>query len=197
VRLPSPARYGFWLALARVATGVIWLGHGVPKFKHSEQFMPPAGVIVQYVAQAIAVTNGPYHDFLVGFVQPNVGLVAELVRLCEVLVGCSLVFGLFTRLGAVGGVFLTLNYIAAHGMDKFGSWTGLDGTTLVLTALFLVLPAGRVLGVDALLARRSRATVAAASASAAPAAPATPTSPAARVEFVEEPPLSGPTAPKS
>ena len=196
MKLPSPARYGFWLALARVATGIIWLGHGVPKFKHSEQFMPPAGVIVQYVTQAIAVTNGPYHNFLAGFVQPNIGLVAELVRLCEVLVGCSLVFGLFTRVGALGGVFLTLNYIASHGMDKFGSWTGLDGTTLVLTALFLVLPAGRVLGVDALLARRSRATVPA-TPPAAPAAATAPTSPAARVEFVEEPPLSGPPAPKS
>ncbi|MGR4064359.1 MAG: DoxX family protein [Vulcanimicrobiaceae bacterium] len=193
MNLPSPWRYGFWLAIARVATGVIWLGHGVPKFRHSEQFMPPAGFIVQYIAQAVAGQTGPYHDFLVNFVQPNIGIVAELVRLGEVLVGCSLVFGLLTRLGALGGVFLTLNYIAAHGMGTFGSWTGLDGTTLVLTGLFLVLPAGRVLGVDALLGRRSRRVVAPA---AAPPGGA-PTSPSARVEFVEEPPMAGPTAPKS
>ncbi len=191
--LPSSRTYGFWIAIARIAAGIIWLGHGVPKFTHADQFVPPTGVIVPYVTQAIAVTSGPYHTFLVNFVQPNVGLVAEFVRLGEVLVGCSLFFGLLTRLGALGGVFLTLNYIAAHDIAKLGSWTGIDGTTFVLSALFVVLPAGRVLGVDALLGRK-RKTVVVSGAQPAAAAPASAT---ARVEFVDEPPMAGPTAPKS
>jgi uncharacterized membrane protein YphA (DoxX/SURF4 family) len=176
--LPSSRRYAAWLALVRIATGAIWLAHGIPKFTQSGRFMPPGGSIADLVNHAIQGRTGTYHNFLLHVVSPNIGLFAELVRLGEVLVGASLVLGALTRVGGLFGVVLTLNYIAAKG-GAFSPATlqGLDFATLVLSAISLVLPTGRFLGIDALFGRARRA-----------AAPV-------RAEFVSEPPLSGPTAP--
>jgi thiosulfate dehydrogenase [quinone] large subunit len=178
MNLPSSRVYGGWLAIVRILTGVIWLIHGVPKFLNSDQFMPPNGFMANYVAQGIAHTAGPYHDFLLGVVQPNINLFAELVRLGEVCVGISLVLGLLTRLGGLVGIILTVNYMSARGgLDTFSAWSSLDACMMLLSAISLVLPTGRVLGVDALFVRRR-------------ARPATVTP-----EFVPERPLDRPSAP--
>jgi uncharacterized membrane protein YphA (DoxX/SURF4 family) len=153
--LPSSRVYAGWLAIVRILTGVIWLIHGVPKFLNSDQFMPPNGFIVNYAQQGIARTAGPYHDFLVGVVQPNLGLFAELVRLGEVCVGISLVLGALTRVGGFFGIVLTLNYMAARGgLGTFNALSSIDACMMLLSAMNFVLPTGRVLGVDALFARR-------------------------------------------
>jgi thiosulfate dehydrogenase [quinone] large subunit len=155
MNLPSARVYGGWLALVRILTGLIWLIHGVPKFLHSEAFMPPNGVIVIYVQQGIGKSTGPYHDFLVGVVQPNINIFAELVRLGEVCVGISLVLGLFTRFGGLIGILLPLDYMAARGaLNTFTDWSSLDSCMALLSAISFVLPTGRVAGVDALFARR-------------------------------------------
>ena len=160
MKLPSSRTYGGWLALVRVLTGLIWLIHGIPKFTNSAAFMPPSGFIVSYVQEGIGKTAGPYHDFLVGVVQPNIGIFAELVRLGEVCVGISLVLGLFTRLGGFFGILLPLDYMAARGaLTTFTDWSTVDACMALLSAISLVLPTGRVAGLDAFFARR-RATIA-------------------------------------
>lgn len=178
MNLPSSRAYGGWLAIARVLTGVIWLTHGVPKFLHSDRFMPPGGVFATYLQKGLASGTGPYHDFLANVVQPNAGIFAELVRLGEVCVGISLVLGLVTRLGGVVGVLLPLNYLAARGgLGSFSAWGSLDGCIMLLSAINVVLPTGRIAGIDALMTRRAprRQTV--------------------KAEVVPEPPMRGPTAP--
>jgi uncharacterized membrane protein YphA (DoxX/SURF4 family) len=178
VKLPSSRAYGGWLALARFLTGGIWLVHGVPKFLHSAQFMPPAGVFATYLQNGIAKTTGPYHGFLVNTVAPNAALFAELVRFGEVCVGIALLLGLFTRIGGLFGMLLPLNYIATRGgLGTLSAWSSIDGCLLLLSALSFVLPTGRVAGLDALMFRPSlrRTTVVA--------------------EVVPERPLEGPTAP--
>jgi thiosulfate dehydrogenase (quinone) large subunit len=176
--LPASTTYAWWLAVVRILTGLMWLIHGVPKFLNSDAFMPPNGFITTYIQQGITKSVGPYHDFLVNTVQPNIGLFAELVRLGEVCVGISLVFGLFTRLGGFVGIILPLNYMAARGgLTTFTDWSGTDACMLLLSAINLILPTGRVLGVDALFPGRRRVP------------------PPVRAEFVEERPLEGPTAP--
>jgi thiosulfate dehydrogenase (quinone) large subunit len=155
MNLPSSRVYGGWLALVRVLTGLIWLIHGVPKFLNSSVFMPPSGFIVNYVQEGIGKTAGPYHDFLVGVVQPNIGIFAELVRLGEVCVGISLVLGLFTRLGGFFGILLPLDYMAARGaLSTFTDWSSIDACMALLSAISLVLPTGRVAGLDAFFTRR-------------------------------------------
>lgn len=178
MNLPSARFYAFWLAIVRILTGAFWLIHGVPKFLHSDMFMPPNGIIVTYVTQGLAKTTGPYHDFLANVVQPNIGIFAELVRLGEVCVGISLFLGLLTRFGGFFGVLLPLNYMAARGgLSTVSDWSSTDACMMLLSAISLVLPTGRFLGIDRLFTRgydREPPLVA---------------------EFVQERPLDGPRAP--
>lgn len=153
--MPSHWTYAGWFTVLRLYAGVFWLVHGVPKFLNSAAFMPPSGFLPQIVQKAIDSQTGFYHDFLLNVVSPNMNLFADLVRLGEVLVGCSLLLGLFTRFGGLIGCFLALNYMAING--EFSTWMtigSLDAAAFMLSFLMLVVPAGRVVGVDAILVRR-------------------------------------------
>ncbi|MFN2449818.1 MAG: DoxX family protein [Candidatus Baltobacteraceae bacterium] len=152
--MPSHWTYAGWFTFLRLYTGVFWLVHGVPKFLNGLAFMPPDGFMAKAVQNALLTHHGFYHDFLANVVVPNMALFAELDRLAEVLVGCALVLGIFTRFAGFVGCFLALNYFTLNG--GFGSWMSigsLDAAAFVLSLMFLVVPAGRVAGVDALLYR--------------------------------------------
>jgi uncharacterized membrane protein YphA (DoxX/SURF4 family) len=180
VKLPSATTYAFWLAVVRLYTGAFWLMHGIPKFTQSAAFMPPSGMMTQFLNDSITHNTGPYQAFLTNVVLPNAGLFAELVRLGEVVAGALLILGCFTRLGGLIGVLLSLNYLSAKGgLMHLSVWSGLDSLALVLSFVCVVLPTGLVLGVDGLLARGKAST------------------PATKAVFVEEPPMTGPTAPTS
>ena len=181
MKLPSSSTYAFWLSLFRIYTGAFWLMHGIPKFTQCQDFMPPNGMMTQFLNQQITHTSGFYQAFLTNVVLPNAWFFAELVRLGEVVTGCLLLLGFYTRLGGLIGVLLSLNYISAKGgLAHLSVWSGLDSAALVLSALSLILPTGRVLGVDGLLARLRR-----------------PRHVAPKAVFVEEPPMTGPTAPSA
>ena len=187
MKLPSPRTYAFWLAIARIYLGAFWLMHGIPKFLQSDQFMPPNGFITNFITDGITKTTGPYHDFLANTVQPNINVFAELVRLGEVVTGCLLLLGFFTRLGGFLGAFLALNYLLAKGGAYHAeAWSGLDALTMVFSLVNFVLPTGRMLGVDGLLGRRPRPIP----------MPAQPAAANVHAEFVEEKPITGPTAPR-
>jgi thiosulfate dehydrogenase (quinone) large subunit len=177
VNLPSSRVYGGWLALVRLLTGAIWLIHAVPKFIHGDKFLPPNGFFGTYLQQGIATTTGPYHDFMVNVVSPNSAIFAELVRFGELLVGISLVLGLFSRLGGFFGIVLPLNYMAVRGaIGTLSGWGSPDASLALLSAISLVLPTGRIAGFDGLGKRRPART-------------------AIVAEVVPERPLEGPTAP--
>lgn len=155
MRMPSHWTYAGWFTVLRLYAGAFWLSHGIPKFLNSDAFMPPSGYMPQVVQKAVISQTGFYHDFLLNVVTPNMGLFADLVRLGEVLVGCSLLLGVFTRFGGLIGCVLALNYMALNG--EFSSWTtigSLEAVAFMLSFLMLVVPAGRVVGVDAMLVRR-------------------------------------------
>jgi uncharacterized membrane protein YphA (DoxX/SURF4 family) len=157
MRMPSHWTYAGWFTVLRIYAGLFWLVHGVPKFLNPAAFMPPDGVMPQLVQKAVSSQTGFYHDFLANVVTPNIGIFAELVRLGEVLAGCSLLLGVFTRFGGLVGCFLALNYMAAKG--ALGSWETIgtvDAAAFMLSFMMLVVPAGRVAGVDALLWRAPR-----------------------------------------
>jgi uncharacterized membrane protein YphA (DoxX/SURF4 family) len=152
--LPSSRTYASWLALARIYTGFFWLEHGVGKLRAQPPFGAPNGAMAQFLAEQAAKTAGPYHDFLVTVVVPNLPTFAYAIELGELLAGALLLTGLFTRFGALVGVILALNYAAAtdafHGL---AASSGFQVCAAVLTALSLVLPTGRFFGLDALGAR--------------------------------------------
>ena len=179
MRMPSHWTYAGWFTVLRVYAGLFWLAHGVPKFLNSAMFMPPDGFIAQAAQKAAASQTGFYHQFLSSVVIPNIGVFGELVRLGEVLVGCSLLLGIWTRFGGLVGCFLALNYMAIQG--EYASWTtigSLDAAAFMLSFMMLAVPAGRLAGVDALLWRGPRRS-----------------EPVVVPEVVDEPPSSAPHAP--
>lgn len=177
MNLPSVRTYGGWLGIVRILTGAIWLTHAVPKFLKSDAFLTPGGAFAMYLQNGIAKTAGPYHNFLVGTVAPNAAIFAQLVRFGELLVGISLVLGLFSRIGGFFGIVLTVNYIAARGaLGSASTWGSIDGCLALLSAINLVLPTGRVAGFDGLRALRA------------------PRRQVVTAEVVPERPLDGPTA---
>lgn len=164
MRVTAHWSFAAWLTALRLFTGVFWLVHGVPKFLNAASFMPPNGFLAEAVQRGLQTHHGAYHAFLVNVVAPNIGIFGELVRLGEVLTGCALVLGIFTRFAGLVGCLLALNYFTLNG--GFGTWTSigsLDAVAFVLSLTFLTLPAGRIGGVDALLQRarlgRRRETV--------------------------------------
>ena len=175
--LPSSRTYGGWLAMVRVLTGAIWLIHAIPKFRNGAAFLPPNGFFPNYLQQGITTTVGPYHDFMVNVVSPNAMIFAQLVRFGELLVGISLLLGLFSRLGGFFGVVLPLNYMAVRGaVGTLSGWGSPDASLALLSAISLVMPTGRIAGFDGLRTRRVVRR------------------PAVRPEVVPEPPLDRPSA---
>jgi hypothetical protein len=145
--------------------------------------MLPTGMMVNFLNTQITHTSGAHQWFLTYVVLPNIGFFANIVRVGEVLTGCLLLLGFYTRIGGLIGCMLTLNYISAKGgLAHLSVWSGLDSLAFVLSLTCLVLPAGRVLGVDALLAHLRGAP---------------PPRVRAQPVFVDEPPMTGPSAPKS
>ncbi len=178
MKLPSSRTYAGWLAIVRILTGAIWLIHGVPKFLKSSTFMPPSGFFTDYLQRGIATTSGPYHDFMVNVVAPNATIFAELVRLGEVLVGISLLLGLFSRLGGFFGIVLPLNYMAVRGaVGTLSGWGSPDASLALLSFISCVLPTGRIAGLDGLRTPRA------------------PRRPTVVAEVVPERPLDRPSAP--
>jgi uncharacterized membrane protein YphA (DoxX/SURF4 family) len=179
IPLPSSVTYARWLAILRILTGGIWLILAIPKFTQSDEFMPPNGFIVIYITKGLQTTpDGPYHWFLSNIVQPNLPIFAEMVRLGELMVGVSLVLGVLTRLGGLGGVVLTLNYMAARGgLLSFNAWASLDAAMMVLSLTHLVLPTGRLWGIDTFFGKKVEEP------------------PTVRAVFVDEPPVGPPPEP--
>jgi|HubBroStandDraft_1064217.scaffolds.fasta_scaffold191569_2 thiosulfate dehydrogenase [quinone] large subunit len=154
--LPSPRTYAFWLALFRIYLGGFWIEHALGKVMAPQAFGATGGMLSGFLGDAVAKTTGPYHDFLTSTVIPHTEQFGFLVEFGELAAGVLLVLGLFTRLGGFVGAFLALNYWAAKGgmSGGFSSLSGLDMLTAVASALNLVLPTGRFLGLDGLMLRR-------------------------------------------
>jgi uncharacterized membrane protein YphA (DoxX/SURF4 family) len=96
---------------------------------------------------------GWYKDFLQGSVLPHASLFATLQTYGEVVVGLGLVLGLLTRLSAVIGLVLALNYGLATQWMTFGQ-QGFHLLLITSMIIFLVAGAGRVWGLDAALLPR-------------------------------------------
>jgi uncharacterized membrane protein YphA (DoxX/SURF4 family) len=94
-----------------------------------------------------------YRPFLSGIVVPHVAFFAPLVALTEIVVAVALLEGSATRLAAVVGMLLTANYFLLDGMSVVD--VSNDAAFVVGLAVLFFTAAGRVAGLDVLLARRS------------------------------------------
>jgi thiosulfate dehydrogenase [quinone] large subunit len=134
----------------RIYLGFFWLTYGVSKFEPDwaggkREFLQA----VQFSAQD---TGEPYKSFLTTVVIPHQAVFAELIAYGETLVGIALILGLLTKVGTIGGMFLTFNYFFAIGAYKV--WLGLHATELLLFVLsfyLTIVPTEKYFSLDAIV----------------------------------------------
>jgi uncharacterized membrane protein YphA (DoxX/SURF4 family) len=152
-----------WLAALRVVVGVwfvkaVWtkltlayLWDAIPYPAVSPRFLAFHPKRIAEFAAGNPV--GWYKDFLEGTVLPNSRLFATLQTFGEAAVGLGLILGLLTGLGALVGLFLSLNYGLASQWMSFGQ-QGFHVLLVSSMIVFLGARAGRAWGIDAWLLRR-------------------------------------------
>ena len=101
-----------------------------------------------------ALRNGyDWYQRLLNFVVvPHSSTFGALVVIAEIYVGIALVVGFTTRLASCVAVFLLLNYMCAKGALPWGP--GIDQSDIILALIILLSDAGRIFGIDKLLADR-------------------------------------------
>ena len=144
--------------LIRLFLAYEWINSGTGKIrKNSEHPCQPQPIIRRSRKSLRGMGEvKPYPfmtDFLTNALVPNTPAFITMVAICEVLVGLSLLLGLLTRIGALGGIILsTIFYLAAGHTSPLTA-----GINLVMIGAqlgMMIAPGGRVLGLDALLHRK-------------------------------------------
>lgn len=91
-------------------------------------------------------------DFVQHVVQPNFRLFAPVVYAIEVLIGVSLMLGLFTRLSGLLGALMAINlWLGLYRTPAEWPWTYFF--LIVVQLMFALRPPGRSLGIDVLMLR--------------------------------------------
>lgn len=135
------------LALVRMGFGLYFLDHAWDKT--AKGWLSDGGLMTQFIERALPNSDAFYAPFLEGVVLPNATLFAQLVVIGEWVAGLSLVLGLLTRLGAITGAWLVLNYMFMKGtLNTSGSN---DRLFFVTCIAFAAASAGLVWGLDGAL----------------------------------------------
>ncbi|MCC7105682.1 MAG: DoxX family membrane protein [Chloroflexi bacterium] len=147
------------LALVRIGFGLYYLSYGWDKL--SKGWLTESGPLTNFLfgnpaAQpptrgAAAAAEPFFRSFLEAVVQPNVLLFSQLITIGELAAAILLTLGLLTRLGALVGILLNLNYMLLKGMASNGG--SIDRLFLISDLVFLLAAAGMVWGLDGLLQR--------------------------------------------
>jgi thiosulfate dehydrogenase [quinone] large subunit len=136
------------LAVVRLFVGFLW-------FQQLAWKMPPGfGGLRRYAISEAQHTFVPGYSLLLKQVfLANFPLLGTGVWIAELVVGISLLFGLFTRLGALLALVLSVQLYVGLAYAP-GEWYWTYGMLVLLSLVFVALPAGRRLGLDAVLERR-------------------------------------------
>lgn len=136
------------LALVRIFVGLLW-------FQQLAWKMPPTfGGLRRYVESEAQHTFIPgYQAILTNVFLTHFSLLGALVWTAELLVGITLLFGLFTRFGAALALLLSIQLYVGLAYAP-GEWYWTYGMLVLLALALLAVPAGRRLGLDQLLAPR-------------------------------------------
>ncbi len=142
------------IAIGRILIGVLWLFS--LRWKLPPDFAPASGhglmdwllLEVQYPAFTF------YADLVSSVIIPNFTLFAWIIFLSELLVGLSLLTGTLTRLGGGIGLLMAIN-LGVGLLEVPGEWPWSYLMLAMWHGVFSATAAGRTLGVDGWLRRRS------------------------------------------
>ncbi len=140
------------LALVRIFLGYLW-------FQQLFWKLPPSYAgLHSYVVNEGKYTFVPGYSFIIQHVfLPNFILLGTGTWLAEFLVAMSLLFGIFSRLGALLSLILALQLYVGLAVAP-GEWYWTYGMLVLLAVVFVAIPAGRRLGIDQWLTPRLEAT---------------------------------------
>jgi|SRR5579859_2429162 len=136
------------LALVRLWFGFLW-------FQQLGWKMPPTfGGLHTDVEREVAHTILPGYSRLIQTVfLTHFSLLGNSIWAAELLVGLCLIFGVFTRLGALLALLLSLQLYVGIAYAP-GEWYWAYGMLLMLSLCLIAVPAGRRLGFDQVLQPR-------------------------------------------
>ena len=144
------------LALCRIGFGLYYISYAFDKtskgwLTDSAQFATMFGnpAAQPPTRGALATADPMYSAFLQSVVQPNALLFSQLVTIGEWTAGILLLLGLLTRLGAIVGIWLNVNYMLMKGLTSNGG--SIDRLFAFSDLLFLLAAAGLVWGLDGAL----------------------------------------------
>lgn len=153
---------GLWIS--RVIYGYLWytqlLWKMPPRFGCPPDFAVTTDIharttgLCDWVGVMTIYSKWPLQASLVKqFVVPNMAWFGWIVWLMEAFVAVTLIFGLFTRLGGLAALVQGINlYIGVTAAPFEWYWT--YGMLYTLGLIFLAVPTGRTLGLDAWLRPR-------------------------------------------
>ena len=146
--------YLWYLAVLRVYVGYYMLTQGVRKFQRD---FPKGDWIGRQIGDIPTLDLYPwYKAFLQNYVMPHSELFGYLVTIGEIAVGACLLLGLLTRLSALVGLFMLINYYLGPGMARGGAVIAQQQTFIIALAIFALANPGRTLGLDGLPFRGGR-----------------------------------------
>jgi uncharacterized membrane protein YphA (DoxX/SURF4 family) len=161
VDIPHQVMARAFVAL-RIFTGLVWLSNGIAKVidvgLYDWGFLS-FNLITRGTAQLIATDAssktyiGPLGAFYREVVLPNWGFFGVFLTVAELAIGLGLIFGVATRLAAIGGL-LQLTPIWVMLWPTGGYLWEYPAEDLFPLVLLAIVPAGRVAGIDRTLASR-------------------------------------------
>jgi len=152
------------IVIARLIYGYLWYTQLLwklppsfgcpPGFAVSTSLQERTSGLCDWVGLMTVYSKWPLQASLVKqFVVPNMAWFGWIVFLMEAFVAVSLILGLFTRLGGLAALVQGINlYIGVTAIPFEWYWT--YGMLYTLGLVFLAIPSGRILGLDALLRPR-------------------------------------------
>lgn len=154
-RLPTTSTPLWPLAIARVFLGLLWLY--TLRWKLPPDFAGGSerGLREWLEVEVEHAAFGFYGNLIESVVLPNFTFFAWLVFVSELLVGVSLVLGLFTRVGALVGLAMSIN-LGIGLLEVPGEWPWSYVLMSLFHGLFLVAGAGRVWGLDQYVRNNAR-----------------------------------------
>jgi len=167
LKLDNLVVVGMWIS--RIIYGYLWytqlLWKMPPRFGCPPDFAVTTDIharttgLCDWVGVMTLYSKWPLQASLVKqFVVPNMAWFGWIVWLMEAFVAVTLIFGLFTRLGGLAALVQGINlYIGVTAAPFEWYWT--YGMLYTLGLVFLAVPSGRTLGLDAWLRPRLQSSV--------------------------------------
>lgn len=146
---------GIVLAGVRIALGLIWLTSLSWKLPPTFDCEEGEGEgLCFWMEEMVVYSHFDWHrDFVEDVALPNYEIIGYLVVGSELLAGLLLVFGLFTRFGALLGFLMSTNLYIGLSASPF-EWEWIYLMMMGLHLLVLATAAGRYFGLDALFHER-------------------------------------------